>query len=105
MRGLWQTQERTGGFVVQYELTVSRDLTGGEVMNLNPCTLERLQNHWLIDLVPDAGMSRVSACLQDIFDDYVDRPAYSGPFTQRLEAVPLGLGKTYERAALEYSED
>ena len=101
---IWQTQELTG-LRVQYQLTISSDLTGDDLRGQDRCTFERLQNHWLMDLVPDAGMSRVFECLKDIFEDYVDRPAYSGPFTRRLEAVPMSIGKTYERPALEYTED
>jgi len=101
---IWQTQELTG-YKVQYQLTISSHLTGDELRGLDRCTLGRLQNHWLMDLVPDAAMPRVFDCLKDIFEDCVDRPAYSGPFTRRLESVPMGTGKTYERPALEYVED
>lgn len=58
-----------------------------------------------MDLIPDAGMPRVFDFLRSMVDDYVERPAYSGPFTRRMEPVPMGIGKTYERPALEFRED
>jgi hypothetical protein len=105
IQGIWQTQELTGGFAVEYRLSVSRDLTGDEIRGIESCTFNRLRNHWLMDLAPDIAMPRIYEYLQCVVEDYLDRRAYSGPFTRRRETLPMGIGKTYERPALEYSED
>lgn len=86
-------------------MTISSQLTGDEIKVLDHCTFERLRNHWLVDLVPDSGMSRVFDCLKEVLEDFVDRPAYKGPFTQHLTSVTMGAGKSYERPALEFVEE
>lgn len=78
-------------------------MTGSEE-RFPSCLLERLQCHYLMDSIPDVGMPRVFEYLRDIVDDYLDRP-YSGPVISRRDPVPMALGKTYERPALEYSEE
>ena len=99
----WQTHNLPAGFSVRYQLSIGRTVTGSEE-RVPSCLLERLQCHYLKDSIPDAGMPRLFECLRDIVDDYVDRP-YSGPVISKRGPVPIATGKTYERPALEYSED